>query len=76
MKIIKTISITNNNHQDVMEELEKAGWKKSKDKAAYDITNSDTKDVFLILDVDCSGEISRTVRINIRILFDNFISGG
>ena len=46
-----------------MKELEKVGWKKSQDKSVDDITNSDIKDVFLMVDLDNSGEVSRTVRL-------------
>ena len=44
-----------------MTELEEAGWKKAKDKAADQVTDVDIKSVFNLVDIDKSGTVSRTV---------------
>ena len=44
-----------------MLELEEAGWRKSEEKTVDKITNKDIKEVFLLVDKDKSGEVSRTV---------------
>ena len=44
-----------------MGELENAGWKKAKEKAADQVTDVDFKSVFNLVDIDKSGTVSRTV---------------
>ena len=46
-----------------MTELEEAGWKKAKDKAADQVTDVDIKSVFNLVDIDKSGTVSRTVSL-------------
>ena len=44
-----------------MTELEEAGWRKTPEKTVDKLTNKDIKDVFILVDKDKSGEVSRTV---------------
>ena len=44
-----------------MTELEDAGWRKAKEKAADQVTDVDIKSVFNLVDIDKSGTVSRTV---------------
>jgi hypothetical protein len=49
--------------QDVMQELEEAGWRKTPAKPVDKINNKDIKQVFQLVDKDHSGEVSRTVSL-------------
>ena len=51
------------NFQEIMEELEGAGWKKAKNKKAKEINSMDLRAIFNLVDVDRSGSVSRTVSI-------------
>ena len=51
-------------YQEIMAELEEAGWKKAKDKPADQVSDVDIKSVFDLVDMDKSGTVSRTVRKN------------
>ena len=44
-----------------MDDLEEAGWTKAKKKAVKEITQTDVKSIFKLVDVDKSGVISRNV---------------
>ncbi|XP_023329128.1 calmodulin [Eurytemora carolleeae] len=44
---------------DIMRELEEAGWKKAAEKKKEDITETDIKAIFNLVDVDKSGSLSR-----------------
>ena len=44
-----------------MDDLEAAGWTKAKKKAVKEITQTDVKSIFKLVDVDRSGVISRSV---------------
>ena len=48
--------------QEIVEELEAAGWKKAKSKKVKEINSLDIKAIFNLVDVDRSGSVSRTVR--------------
>ena len=54
--------LTNFNSQEIMKELEDAGWRKAKEKSADQVTDIDIRSVFNLVDIDKSGTVSRTVR--------------
>ena len=49
--------------QEIMKELEEAGWRKAKEKSADQVTDIDIKSVFNLVDIDKSGTVSRTVSL-------------
>ena len=49
--------------QEIIGELEEAGWKKAKPKKVKEINQFDIKAIFNLVDVDRSGSVSRTVSI-------------
>ena len=51
--------------QEIMLELENAGWKKAQDKSADQVTDVDIKSVFNLVDIDNSGTVSRTVSFQV-----------
>ena len=53
--------------QEIMLELEKAGWKKAQDKSADQVTDVDIKSVFNLVDIDKSGTVSRTVSFQVYL---------
>ena len=53
--------------QEIMLELEKAGWKKAQDKSADQVTDVDIKSVFNLVDIDNSGTVSRTVSFQVYL---------
>merc|ERR1712087_421460 len=58
---------------EIMTELEEAGWKKAKDKAADQVTDVDIKSVFNLVDIDKSGTVSRTeARMAAKLLEKRF----
>ena len=54
--------LINFNSQEIMKELEDAGWRKAKEKSADQVTDIDIRSVFNLVDIDKSGTVSRTVR--------------
>ena len=54
--------------QDIIDELEAAGWKKAKPKKVKEISQFDVKAIFNLVDVDRSGAVSRTVSLRIAKL--------
>merc|ERR1739838_460433 len=59
--------------KELMGELEEAGWRKQKPKKGKDITEMDVKAIFRIVDVDKSGNISRTeARMAGKLLMKRF----
>ena len=51
-----------------MKDLEEAGWKKAKSKKTNQITQTDIKQIFKMVDVDNSGVVSRSVSLQICVL--------
>ena len=52
-----------------MADLEEAGWKKAQPKQSKEITQLDIKSIFKLVDVDCSGWVSRKVGFAFKCLF-------
>ena len=48
--------------QDIMGDLEGAGWKKAEEKKQEDITEADIRAVFNLVDMDKSGSVSKRVK--------------
>ena len=57
--------------QEIMLELENAGWKKAQDKSADQVTDVDIKSVFNLVDIDNSGTVSRTVSFQVYLSMKN-----
>ena len=55
--------LINFNSQEIMKELEDAGWRKAKEKSADQVTDIDIRSVFNLVDIDKSGTVSRTVSL-------------
>merc|ERR1712050_167206 len=59
--------------QEIMAELEDAGWKKAADKKAEEVTEVDIKSIFKLVDMDDSGTVSRTeARMATKLLQKRF----
>merc|ERR1712227_293270 len=59
--------------KELMGMLEEAGWRKQKPKKAKEITDMDLKAVFRLVDVDKSGNISRTeAKMAAKLLMKRF----
>merc|ERR1739838_829664 len=59
--------------KELMGELEEAGWRKQKPKKGKEITEMDVKAIFRLVDVDKSGNISRTeARMAGKLLLKRF----
>lgn len=53
-----------------MTDLEEAGWKKAQPKKSKEITQLDIKSIFKLVDVDCSGWVSRKVAFVSKYVFN------
>ena len=62
--------IDDNSHQDIMDEFEEAGWKRTEDVSENNnpekkqkISEQDIDKMFKLIDADGSGEISKRVSL-------------